>query len=459
MAEGSSAEEQGVSGGESKATGTEATFASNKRERPRRERTTAGKEDASRKRPRRQATSPSVVGGIPSIEALLRHYQNLFEGAPQAYIVTDAGGKIEEANAEAIRLLNLPAKFVRGKYLFTYVEANDRFLFREAVRQRIDVDSPRYWFSHIKPRSRPPVDVAVSAVSVVDDNWYVVGTSWMLQDISAIKQAESELRQARDELERRVQERTADLEASNRNKDRLVEELRLANEAKDEFLGLLSHELRTSMTLIYGGIKALRRMSARLDAEEGASLLESVEQETDAMYRMIEDLLNLARLELGEQATIEPVSIPHLIRRFARNFGESRPQREVVVDVPDDLEPALAEATYVEQVLRNLVSNVEKYAPPESPVELRAAKNGGSEIVISVLDRGPGIPEEERDAVFERFYRSPQRPRRARGMGMGLTVCKRLVEAQRGRIWLAARENGGLEVSFALPAADDGAGD
>jgi len=147
-----------------------------------------------------------------------------------------------------------------------------------------------------------------------------------------------------------------------------------------------------------------------------------------------------------------------VIRRFARSFGESRPEREIVVDVSDELAPALAEPTYVEQVLRNLVSNVEKYAPAESPIELRAAMNGGAEILISVRDRGPGIPEEERDAVFERFYRSSQIPKRVRGMGMGLTVCRRLVEAQRGRIWLAPREEGGLEVSFTLPAARDGSG-
>ena len=278
------------------------------------------------------------------------------------------------------------------------------------------------------------------------DESHVIGASWVLQDISGLKKAEEDLTRARDELERRVQERTADLEASNRQKDRIVEELRRANEAKDEFLGLLSHELRTSMMLIYGGIKAVRRMSGRINEQETVSLLEDVEQETDTVYRMIEDLLNLARLELGEQ------------RRFARSFGESRPEREIVVDVSDELAAALAEPTYVEQVLRNLVSNVEKYAPPESPIELRAAMNGGAEIIISVLDRGPGIPEEERDAVFERFYRSSQIPKRVRGMGMGLTVCRRLVEAQRGRIWLAPREEGGLEVSFTLPVARDGSG-
>jgi two-component system sensor histidine kinase KdpD len=274
----------------------------------------------------------------------------------------------------------------------------------------------------------------------------------------------SRLLQLRDELEERVRQRTAQLEAANRQNEELVAQLRQANEAKDEFLGLLSHELRTSMTLIYGGIKAIRRMSGRLDAEETVALLENVEQETDSLYRMIEDLLNLARLELGEQLTTEPVLVQHVIQKFARSFSHNRPHREVLVDVPDDLEPVLAEPTYVEQILRNLMSNAEKYSPPESPVELRVAHTGHGELVISVLDRGPGIPEEEAEAVFERFYRSRQTPRRARGMGMGLTVCKRLVEAQRGRIWLAPRDGGGLEVSFTLPVepapfavgADDG---
>ena len=228
----------------------------------------------------------------------------------------------------------------------------------------------------------------------------------------------SHLLQLRDELEERVRVRTADLEKAVAENEELVTQLRQANEAKDEFLGMLSHELRTSMTLIYGGIKAIRRMGGRLDAEETVALLENVEQETDSLYRMIEDLLNLARLELGEQLTTEPVLVQHVIQKFARSFSHNRPNREVLVDVPDDLEPVLAEPTYVEQILRNLMSNAEKYSPPDSPVELRVAHLDQRELVISVLDRGPGIPEEEAEAVFERFYRSqPPRARARHGNG------------------------------------------
>jgi two-component system sensor histidine kinase KdpD len=261
----------------------------------------------------------------------------------------------------------------------------------------------------------------------------------------------SDVAKLRAELEERVRQRTAELEEVNRRNEELVAQLRQANEAKDEFLGMLSHELRTSLTLLYGGIKWMRRTRGRVAEEEMDELLESVEQEAESLYRMIEDLLNLARLELGEELTTEPVLVQHVIRQFARSFSYSHHGRPVHVDVPDDLAPATAEATYIEQVLRNLVSNAEKYSPPDSPIELRAGTNGDTEIIISILDRGPGIPDQEREAVFERFYRSSHRPKNARGMGMGLTVCKRLVEAQRGRIWLAPREGGGLEVSFTLP--------
>jgi K+-sensing histidine kinase KdpD len=256
----------------------------------------------------------------------------------------------------------------------------------------------------------------------------------------------------REELGERARQRTAELEAANQRNEELVAELRKANDAKDEFLGLLSHELRTSLTLLYGGVKWIRRSRGHMPEEELEELLSSVEQEAESLYRMIEDLLNLARLELGEQLTTEPVLVQHVIWRFARSFGHNHPGRELLIDVADDLQPVMAEPTYVEQVLRNLVSNAEKYSPPDSSVELRG-KGNGAEIVISILDRGPGIPDEEREAVFERFYRSHQAPNSVRGMGMGLTVCKRLAEAQGGRIWLAPREGGGLEASFTLPVA------
>src|SRR4029453_6250431 len=130
--------------------------------------------------------------------------------APQANHGTQPGGRIQEANAEAIRLLHIPAAVVRGKSLFTHIAVTDRVLFREAVKQPTSADVPRYWVSQLKPRNQPSVIVAVSAVSMVDDDGRVVGASWILQDISGLKQVEAERRRTRHELDRRAQDRTVD---------------------------------------------------------------------------------------------------------------------------------------------------------------------------------------------------------------------------------------------------------
>jgi two-component system sensor histidine kinase KdpD len=99
-------------------------------------------------------------------------------------------------------------------------------------------------------------------------------------------------------------------------------------------------------------------------------------------------------------------------------------------------------------VLRNLLSNADKYSPSDAPIGVRV-RNTGSEVVISVSDEGPGVALEELDLIFERFYRAPGSGKN--GTGIGLTVCKRLIEAQSGRIWAQRRDRGGLEVSFTLP--------
>ena len=116
----------------------------------------------------------------------------------------------------------------------------------------------------------------------------------------------------------------------------------------------------------------------------------------------------------------------------------------------EDIPPVEAEPTYLEQVLRNLLSNADKYSPPDAPIEVHA-RSDASSVTVSVLDRGAGLPPEELDLIFERFYRSDRTSRQAGGVGIGLTVCKRLIEAQAGQIWARARSGGGLEVGFTLP--------
>ncbi|HSP55260.1 MAG TPA: PAS domain S-box protein, partial [Dehalococcoidia bacterium] len=183
---------------------------------------------------------------------------------------------------------------------------------------------------------------------------------------------------------------------------RLYADLIKANEAKDEFLGLMSHELRTPITTIYGGARMLRSRADRLEPEVKDRLLADVEQESERLFRMVEDLLALARTELGQTVTIEPVMAQRIIEKVAASFMQRRPGRPLDVVADAALAPIAAQPTYVEQVLRNMLSNADKYSPVGKPIDIyaRAVDKG---VEVSVRDRGSGITEEEVELIFERF--------------------------------------------------------
>jgi signal transduction histidine kinase len=222
-----------------------------------------------------------------------------------------------------------------------------------------------------------------------------------------------------------------------------------ANEAKDEFLALISHEMRTPLTTVYGSAQMLWTRGERLSAETRADLTESLAREAERLRRIVEDLLVLARIEVGTKMTAEPVAVGATVETVVDSFRHFRPDRVVELALDAELPPLAAEPTYVEQVLHNLLSNADKYSPMDYPIEVRASSAGERGVRISVLDRGMGIEPHEVDLIFERFYRSERTE--APGLGMGLTVCRRLVEALSGQIWATPREGGGLEVSFEIP--------
>jgi two-component system sensor histidine kinase KdpD len=121
--------------------------------------------------------------------------------------------------------------------------------------------------------------------------------------------------------------------------------------------------------------------------------------------------------------------------------------------IPDDLPVADAMPAYIERILENLVRNADKYSPKFEPIDVLAARLG-EEIVVTVSDRGPGVMAHELDEMFKQFYRSGRTASVAPGMGIGLTVCKRLSESQGGRIWAENRQEGGLAVSFTMRILD-----
>jgi signal transduction histidine kinase len=213
----------------------------------------------------------------------------------------------------------------------------------------------------------------------------------------------------------------------------------------------MSHELRTPITTIYGTTKLFRRASS--SPELMRSMLEDVEGEADRLYRLVEDLLILSRSETEIQVEGEPVLLQHVVRSVIGGEAPRWPQTRFTSSLPAGLPPVSGDKTYLEQVVRNLLSNAAKYSPPGSTVEVRAEMHGG-DIALRVLDTGPGFSDEEAQSLFGLFYRSPSTAKKASGAGIGLYVCRALIEAMGGRIWAQARPEGGAEFGFTVPILD-----
>jgi PAS domain S-box-containing protein len=230
------------------------------------------------------------------------------------------------------------------------------------------------------------------------------------------------------------------------------EALAAANRAKDEFLGLVSHELRNPLTTIAGNAIALLRDNRKPFTEADRAALVDMKAGAERLKALVENMLVLSRL--GDQHSIEPepVLVSRLMERVVARFRAEHPNREFVIQTKGNLPLVLAEPTSVEQIIDNLLSNAAKYSTAEAPVELEAHTEG-EHLAISVSDRGIGFDEPE--AIFEPFHRAPESAATAPGLGLGLTVCKRLVEILGGSIGAKAREGGGSTFTFTLPLMRD----
>jgi len=217
-------------------------------------------------------------------------------------------------------------------------------------------------------------------------------------------------------------------------------------------LNAISHDLRTPLASIVGALSSLTEQEASLDDAAKRELLETAQQEAQRLTRLVSNLLDMTRLEAGAIALRrEFFDVTDLVGSTLAQLTGATRAREVVVDVPTDLPMVLIDFVPMTQALANLVDNALKYSPAESPVEIWAGVEG-SEVRITVADRGPGIPEIELARVFDKFFRI-RRPGEPGGVGLGLAIAKGFVEAHGGRIWAAARPGGGTMVTIALPVA------
>jgi PAS domain S-box-containing protein len=374
-----------------------------------------------------------LVGAVMDITPLKRvedelresegRFRSMADGTPVMIWVTDAAGRVEYVNRAYEAFFGTSLAQIRsgGWQMLVHPEDHATYVtpFLTALRERIPF--------HAQGRVAQANGTwrwieSFGAPRFGGDGTYL-GMAGSSPDITPLKQTEARLRDA------------------------------LA--AKDEFLGFISHELRTPMTVILGMSKLLA--AATLSEPQRQELVADIYASAQELDAMIETLLVLARFEHAPgQLEGEPVLLSRLVAGVLerqRAVDAAHPYR-LDVRCPDAI--AECDPAWTERVLANLLGNAAKYSPAGAAITAVVDAADG-EVRVLVLDEGRGIAPDEVEQLFEPFYRSPSTREAVPGVGLGLTVCRRIIEGMGGRAWASPRPSGGAEFGFSLPSArEDG---
>lgn len=228
--------------------------------------------------------------------------------------------------------------------------------------------------------------------------------------------------------------------------------LREADELKNTFISIISHELKTPVALIKGYAGTLRREDARWDAATVRGSAAIIEEEADHLTELIDNLLDASRLQAGGlKLNLSDVALDHLARHMVEKYSVEAADHPIRLSFPPDFPTVPGDAARLENVLSNLINNAMKYSPAGAPIHV-TGRAGPKEVSITVSDQGIGIPLDEQGRIFERFYRVDDAlSRQTQGSGLGLYLAKAVIDAHRGRIWVESTPGQGSSFSFALP--------
>ncbi|GIV00631.1 MAG: hypothetical protein KatS3mg014_2246 [Actinomycetota bacterium] len=246
------------------------------------------------------------------------------------------------------------------------------------------------------------------------------------------------------QLQAEVEERTRELSTHRQE----VERLRRVDLAKSEFVAVAAHEFRSPLAAIIGVLSALRDHDGALTAQHRSELIDGAAAQARRLARLVDDLLTVSRIEDGAlRLTLVPTDPRTLLSEAAQASGMTG---RLVISV-GRVGKVRCDPDAIIRVLTNLLDNARKYAPPDSKVRI-AVEREGDMVRFRVADEGPGIPQEQREGIFERFRRLEEGSAKP-GSGLGLYICRGLVEAHGGTISVGEAEGGGAEFTFTLPRA------
>jgi PAS domain S-box-containing protein len=396
------------------------------------------------------------------LETALRHYQELFDRAPDAYIVSDAEGLIREANIAAVHLFDARHDRLIGSSLASFISGPERRAFRSMLGRLATGEKPPgvdgEWTLRIRQRGSDSLEAACTVAPVHDSHGNLISLRWILRDVSSRTRVEQEARTLNTQLEQQLKQRTAALAA--------------ANWAKAEFLAVMAHELRTPLNAILGYTELLEMGLSGPLTEAQASHLARIRSGGIRLVGLIDEVLDLGKVEAGQLRIMhEELPVLAAVNSALTIVIPQAAARGVHVENECSLNPEVlyvGDQTRLEQILLNLFSNAIKFTPAGGNVtigcEIRRRATGndrlsearGPWVALRITDTGIGMAAQLLSRVFEPFVQVESPLTRTQGgTGLGLTISRRLarlmggdltVESEQGvgstfTIWLSAPES------------------
>ena len=391
-------------------------------------------------------------------------YYELFDFAPDAYVVTDANATIREANAAASQLLGVPRQFLIGKAIPLFFDEAARASHRHQLDQLCGISRIDDWEISLRSRSGATVPASVSIGRISGKDKSITGFRWIIRDITKQKRAEGEARQLNRELELRVASRTTQLAAANRIKDELLlserkarEQAEVSNRVKSDFLALLSHEFRTPLQAIFGYTELLERQIHGPLNELQQRDLKRIQSSQQHLLGLINTILEFAKLESGQPLDIAslPTVMNETLSSIEALIGAHLDARELHYEYVC-AEPAVvaqADPAKVQQVVLNLLANAIKFTDPGGSIRVECELEP-DEVAVHVTDTGKGIPADKLEAVFEPFVQLKNDGATLNGTGLGLPISRRLATAMGGSLSVESEVGKGSVFTLRLPRSD-----
>ncbi|MFB2773108.1 ATP-binding protein [Pelatocladus sp. BLCC-F211] len=360
-----------------------------------------------------------------------QRYKELFDFAPDAYLVTNTEGKILEANRTATTLFKISQKYIQGKLLINFVPENQRRAFRSQLISLQQIKQIQDWEIPMLTREQTEFDAAISVTTMCDREGNPQGWCWLIRDITTRKQAEEQLQAIRNENL----------------------QLQEATRLKSQFLAVMSHELRTPMNAILGFSQLLLRHPYNQFPTQARSMVERILSSARRLLALIEDILDFSKLEAGRlELNLEEFNLAELVTTTVQELYCLAQQKNLTINVDINLkEPQIInDSDRVRQILVNLLSNAIKFTDIGNVnVEVLEIQD---RVMLIIKDTGIGISEADLKNIFQEFRQVNQcLTRKHGGTGLGLAIVDQLVRLMKGSVTVESKLAEGSTFRVELP--------